>query len=87
MSRDTLATLKRHLQEKKQSIILNIIQEHLYFDMYEGMSRTKQQIDSVAGSVIGEATRAGKFYSNILMDLKGWKVHRPFWKYIFACHA
>lgn len=57
MSRDTLATLKRHLQEKKQSIILNIIQEHLYFDMYEGVARTKSQIDSVAGSVIGEATR------------------------------
>ncbi|KAF6214946.1 hypothetical protein GE061_009691, partial [Apolygus lucorum] len=58
MSRDTLATLKRHLQEKKQSIILNIIQEHLYFDMYEGVARTKQQIDAVAGSIIGEATRA-----------------------------
>lgn len=60
MSRDTLATLKRHLQEKNQSIILNIIQEHLYFDMYEGVSRTKQQIDSVSGSVIGEATRQGE---------------------------
>lgn len=59
MSRDTLATLKRHLQEKKQSITLNIIQEHLYFDMYEGVSRTKAQIDSVAGAVIGEATRQG----------------------------
>ncbi|BES89516.1 Transcription initiation factor TFIID [Nesidiocoris tenuis] len=58
MSRDTLATLKRHLQEKKQSIVLNIIQEHLYFDMYEGMSRNKQQIDSVAGAMIGESTRA-----------------------------
>ncbi|XP_014256653.1 transcription initiation factor TFIID subunit 5 [Cimex lectularius] len=57
MSRDTLATLKRHLQEKKQSIVLNIIQEHLYFDMYEGVARTKQQIDSVVGSFVGEAMR------------------------------
>ncbi|KAL1124566.1 hypothetical protein AAG570_001190, partial [Ranatra chinensis] len=57
MSRDTLSTLKRHLQEKKHSIILNITQEHLYFDMYEGVARTKQQIDSMAGSVVGEAMR------------------------------
>jgi transcription initiation factor TFIID subunit 5 len=65
MSRDTLSTLKRHLQEKKHSIVLNIIQEHLYFDMYEGVARNKQQIDSMAGSVIGEATRQGIVFTKI----------------------
>lgn len=60
MSRDTLTLLKRHLQEKKHSVLLNIIQEHLYFDMYEGVARNKQQIDATAGGMVGEATRQGK---------------------------
>lgn len=60
MSRDTLSILKRHLQEKKHSVLLNIIQEHLYFDMYEGVARNKQQIDATSGAMVGEATRQGK---------------------------
>ncbi|XP_071553825.1 transcription initiation factor TFIID subunit 5 [Temnothorax nylanderi] len=57
MSRDTLSILKRHLQEKKHSVLLNIIQEHLYFDMYEGVARNKQQIEATSGALVGEATR------------------------------
>lgn len=57
MSRDTLSLLKRHLHDKKESVLLNIIQEHLYFDMYEGVARNKVQIDATAGAVVGEATR------------------------------
>jgi len=60
MSRDTLSILKRHLQEKRHSVVLNIIQEHLYFDMYEGVARNKQQIEATAGAVVGEATRQGE---------------------------
>jgi len=60
MSRDTLSILKRHLQEKKHSVLLNIIQEHLYFDMYEGVARNKEQIDAISGAMVGEATRQGK---------------------------
>lgn len=59
MSRDTLSLLKRHLHEKKASVLLNIVQEHLYFDMYEGVARNKGQIDATSGAVIGEATRQG----------------------------
>lgn len=59
MSRDTLSILKRHLQEKKHCVLLNIIQEHLYFDMYEGVARNKQQIDATSGAMVGEATRQG----------------------------
>lgn len=59
MSRDTLSILKRHLQEKKHSVLLNIIQEHLYFDMYEGVARNKQQIEATSGALVGEATRQG----------------------------
>lgn len=59
MSRDTLSLLKRHLHEKKASVLLNIVQEHLYFDMYEGVARNKSQIDATSGALIGEATRQG----------------------------
>ncbi|KAK3924319.1 Transcription initiation factor TFIID subunit 5 [Frankliniella fusca] len=58
MSRDTLSILKRHLAEKKHSVVQNIIQEHLYLDMYEGVARNKQQIDATSGAMIGEASRA-----------------------------
>ncbi|KAL1458121.1 hypothetical protein WDU94_008292 [Cyamophila willieti] len=57
MSRDTLALLKRHLQDKKHTVLLNIVQEHIYFDMYEGGARSKAHIGSVSGGMIGEATR------------------------------
>ncbi|EFA04573.1 cannonball [Tribolium castaneum] len=57
MSRDTLSLLKRHLNDKKASVLLNIIQEHLYFDMYEGVARNKSQIDATSGAVGGEAKR------------------------------
>lgn len=57
MSRDTLSLLKRHLKEKKQTVLLEIVQEHLFFDVYEGTARNKQQIDAVAGGMIGEGTR------------------------------
>lgn len=62
MSRDTLSILKRHLNEKKRSVVENIIQEHLYLDMYEGVARNKQQIDATSGAMIGEASRAGKIF-------------------------
>ncbi|KAK6623211.1 hypothetical protein RUM43_009063 [Polyplax serrata] len=71
MSRDTLSLLKRHLLEKKYSVVLNIIQEHLYFDMYEGVSRNKAQIDATAGAVVGEATRQdnkAKVYYGLLKE-------------------
>lgn len=61
MSRDTLSLLKRHLSDKKASVLLNIIQEHLYFDMYEGVARNKGQIDATSGAVGGEAKRQGKW--------------------------
>ncbi|XP_032685739.1 transcription initiation factor TFIID subunit 5 isoform X2 [Odontomachus brunneus] len=71
MSRDTLSILKRHLQEKKHSVLLNIIQEHLYFDMYEGVARNKQQIDATSGAMVGEATRQdnkAKVYYGLLKE-------------------
>ncbi|XP_011500143.1 PREDICTED: transcription initiation factor TFIID subunit 5 [Ceratosolen solmsi marchali] len=71
MSRDTLSILKRYLQEKKHSILLNIIQEHLYFDMYEGVARNKNQIEATSGALVGEATRQdnkAKVYYGLLKE-------------------
>lgn len=60
MSRDTYTQLrqqKKHLSEKKHTLLWNVIQEHLYLDVYEGLPRSKTQIDSTAGAVTGEANR------------------------------
>lgn len=38
---------------------MNVIQEHLYVDMYEGVPRNKAQVESTAGAMEGEANRQG----------------------------
>lgn len=71
MSRDTYNFLKRYLQDKKNTVLQNIIQEHLYIDVYEGISRTKQQVDNTAGGLIGEAARQAnksKVYHGLLKE-------------------
>ena len=45
------------LAEKKHAVLWNIIQEHLYLDVYEGIARNKQQIVATAGGMVGEANR------------------------------
>lgn len=71
ISRDTLSLLKRHLQEKKQSVIMNIVNEHLYFDLYEGVARNKSQCEATAGAMTGEAKRQDnkiKVYYGLLKE-------------------
>ncbi|ELT88262.1 hypothetical protein CAPTEDRAFT_225253 [Capitella teleta] len=57
MSRDSYNHLKRHLLEQKLNILLTIIQDHLFIDVFDGVPRTKQQIDATAGGMCGEARR------------------------------
>ena len=60
LSRDTYTQLrqqKKQLSEKKHSLLWNVIQEHLYLDVYEGLPRSKSQIDSSAGAMTEEANR------------------------------
>lgn len=57
ISRDSYQLLKRHLQERQNNQIWNIIQEHLYIDIFDGMPRSKNQIDAMSGSLAGEAKR------------------------------
>lgn len=60
MSRDSYSQLrqcKSCMAEHKHSILWNIIQEHLYLDVYEGIARNKKQIAATAGGTGGEANR------------------------------
>lgn len=60
MSRDTYTQLrqqKKFLSERKHAVLWNIIQEHLYLDVYEGIARNRSQINATAGGMIGEANR------------------------------
>ncbi|ESO82043.1 hypothetical protein LOTGIDRAFT_135304, partial [Lottia gigantea] len=57
MSRDSYTHLKRHLQEKQLNLLLNIIQEHLFIDVFDGVPRNKQQINLTCGGILGEAQR------------------------------
>ena len=71
ISRDTLSLMKRHLHEKKASVILNIVNEHLYFDLYEGVARNKAQCDATSGAMTGEAKRQdnkSKVYYGLLKE-------------------
>ncbi len=71
ISRDTLSLLKRHMHDKKASVVMNIINEHLYFDLYEGMARNKKQCDATAGAILGEARRQDnkvKVYYGLLKE-------------------
>lgn len=71
ISRDTLSLLKRHLQEKKASVVMNLVNEHLYFDLYEGVARNKKQCDATAGAFLGEAKRQDnkvKVYYGLLKE-------------------
>lgn len=82
MSRDSYSQLrqwKRFMSERKHSILWNIIQEHLYLDVYEGIARNKNQIAATAGGMIGEANRQAnraKVYYGLLRepDVTGFNV-------------
>ncbi|XP_006821419.1 transcription initiation factor TFIID subunit 5-like [Saccoglossus kowalevskii] len=57
MSRDSYQLLKRYLNDKQQSVLLDLLQEHLYIDVFDGLPRNKQQIDATAGAMTGAARR------------------------------
>ncbi|XP_071745280.1 transcription initiation factor TFIID subunit 5, partial [Lepeophtheirus salmonis] len=72
MSRDTYTQLrKKFMSERKHSILWNIIQEHLYLDVYEGIARNKKQIAATSGGMVGEANRQAnrqKVYYGLLRE-------------------
>lgn len=79
MSRDTysqLRTLKKFMTEKRYSVLWNIIQEHLYLDVYEGIARNKVQINATSGGMVGEGNRQAnrsKVYFGLLKVNSGSK--------------
>ncbi|CAG0921817.1 unnamed protein product [Notodromas monacha] len=67
LSRDAYSVLRRFMDEKraKVSVLLNVVQEHLYLDVYEGIPRNKEQVETTAGAMNGEAMQQankGKVY-------------------------
>ncbi|XP_068145738.1 transcription initiation factor TFIID subunit 5 [Drosophila tropicalis] len=57
MSRDSHSLFKRHIQDRRQEVVADIVAKYLHFDTYEGMARSKIQCVATAGSHIGEAKR------------------------------
>lgn len=75
ISRDSYQLLKRHLQERQNNQIWNIIQEHLYIDIFDGMPRSKSQIDAMSGSLAGEGKReANKAKVRVTLEWLKWNV-------------
>lgn len=67
VSRDAHSYLMRYLAENAPQTpqqtsnlqnVSNIIQEHVFIDIYDGLTRTKQQVDASIGGMLGEAARA-----------------------------
>lgn len=57
MSRDAHSLFKRHIQDRRQEVVADIVAKYLHFDTYEGMARNKLQCVATAGSHIGDAKR------------------------------
>lgn len=55
MCKDTYNALKRYLSDKRNASVNNIIQENIFVDVYEGIARSRQQVEAVSGSAMGEA--------------------------------
>ena len=57
MTRDSFISLKRTINEKKIQVLTDVVEDHLLIDQFDGLPRTQQQIDAVAGGLLGEAKR------------------------------
>lgn len=54
LSRDSYYYLKRFLNEADNSIVNSIVQEHICIDIYEGITRSKKQVEYCSGGMMGE---------------------------------
>ena len=77
---------KKFLSERKHTVLWNIIQEHLYLDVYEGIARNRGQINATAGGMIGEANRQANrakiFYGLYVISLmKKFQKVLELWKF------
>lgn len=57
MSRDSYQMLKRYITDKNLQLISTIIQDHIFVDVFDGLPRTRNQIHSTSGGLIGDARR------------------------------
>lgn len=57
LTRDSFISLKRTINEKKIQVLTDVVEDQLLIDQFDGLPRTQQQIDAVAGGLLGEAKR------------------------------
>ncbi|XP_067931982.1 transcription initiation factor TFIID subunit 5-like [Watersipora subatra] len=57
MCREIFTHMKRHLQENGMVTMLNVIDEHLHIETYDGAPRNQQQTQAVTGSLLGESKK------------------------------
>ncbi|XP_038049062.1 transcription initiation factor TFIID subunit 5-like [Patiria miniata] len=57
MCRNSYQALKRQLHDRQNTMVLNIVEEHLFIDVFDGVPRSKQQIEATAGGMVGQARR------------------------------
>ena len=57
MTRDSLLSLKRHINDRNIQVLIDILEDHLFIDQFDGLPRTREQIDAVSGGLLGEAKR------------------------------
>lgn len=71
MTRDSLLSLKRHINDRNIQVLIDILEDHLFIDQFDGLPRTREQIDAVSGGLLGEAKRdANKVRTKILPFLE-----------------
>ncbi|XP_071791479.1 transcription initiation factor TFIID subunit 5-like [Asterias amurensis] len=71
MCRNSYQTLKKQLNDKQITMVLIIVEEHLFIDVFDGVPRNKQQIEATAGGMVGEARRdanKGRVYYGLLKE-------------------
>ena len=53
LTRDSFISLKRTINEKKLQVLTDVVEDQLFIDQFDGLPRTQQQIDAVAGGLLG----------------------------------
>jgi transcription initiation factor TFIID subunit 5 len=79
MTRDSLLSLKRHINDRNIQVLIDILEDHLFIDQFDGLPRTREQIDAVSGGLLGEAKRDANKVLKLLILMLIFSVKNPTW--------
>ena len=79
MTRDSLLSLKRHINDRNIQVLIDILEDHLFIDQFDGLPRTREQIDAVSGGLLGEAKRDANKVLKLLILMFIFLVKNPTW--------